>query len=246
MGTPHSADTARDPHSGTYTADTVQRYPYRRAEPSGCRTDDRNVDASTRSFLIDESVGARWNLSGSRDDYRKDTVPKNRHTPIPSPSRQPPTSPAVPDLAFQGLVAPFIQRLYRFLAVRLGDEREARDALQETLLAAWQGLPRLRDVDDPWPWLAGIAAHKAADVGRRRRPVLPLTDDSQRAVEADDTLSRCARRVQPSAGQGTRDSAASRLPPPVGGGDRAALGLRLGTVKLRVARARRLLLGELE
>src|SRR5918994_6324502 len=93
-------------------------------------------------------------------------------------------APAVPDVAFQGLVAPFIQRLYRFLVVRLGDEREARDALQETLVAAWQGLPRLRDVEDPWPWLAGISAHKAADVGRRRRVLLPLTDADQ-AAEPD-------------------------------------------------------------
>src|SRR5215204_2067743 len=93
---------------------------------------------------------------------------------------------AVLDLAFEALVSPFIQRLYRFLTVQLGDEREARDALQETLIAAWQGLSRLRDVNDPWPWLAGIAAHKAADVGRRRRVVLPLTEDDW-AVETDDT-----------------------------------------------------------
>ena len=162
------------------------------------------------------------------------------------PSVAPGLEPAVPDLAFQGLVAPFVQRLYRFLAVRLGDEREARDALQETLVAAWQGLPRLRAVHDPWPWLAGIAAHKAADVGRRRRAVLPLTDDADRAVEADDDSADVR-------------AAFSRLP------DKAreilllryflrlseeetaaALGLRLGTVKSRAARARRLLLGELE
>src|SRR5688572_22588379 len=93
---------------------------------------------------------------------------------------------AVPEPAFEALVAPFLQRLYGFLAVQLRDEREARDALQETLVAAWQGLPRLRDVADPWPWLAGIAAHKAADVGRRRRVLLPLTDDADWAVEADD------------------------------------------------------------
>ena len=42
------------------------------------------------------------------------------------PSAAPGLEPAVPDLAFQALVAPFIQRLYRFLAVRLGDERERR------------------------------------------------------------------------------------------------------------------------
>ena len=163
--------------------------------------------------------------------------------PITAPS---PAEPAVPDLAFQGLVAPFIQRLYRFLAVRLRDEREARDALQETLVAAWQGLPRLRDVDDPWPWLAGIAAHKAADVGRRRKVLLPLSDDADRAVEADDD-------------SGDVRAAFSRLPAKAReilllryflrlseDETAAALGVRLGTVKSRAARARRLLLEELE
>ena len=153
---------------------------------------------------------------------------------------------AVPDPAFQGLVVPFVQRLYRFLAVRLGDEREARDALQETLVAAWQGLPQLRDVEDPWPWLAGIAAHKAADVARRRRVLLPLTDDAGLAVEADGD----AADVR---------AAFSRLPAKAREilllryflrlseeETAAALGLRLGTVKSRAARARRLLLEELE
>ena len=152
---------------------------------------------------------------------------------------------AVPNRAFQRLVAPFIQRLYRFLVMQLRDEREARDALQETLVAAWQNLPRLRNVDDPWPWLAGIAAHKAADVGRRRRVLLPLADDADRAVEADDTSADVR-------------AAFSRLPVKAREilllryflrlseeETAAALGVRLGTVKSRAARARQLLLGEL-
>ena len=164
--------------------------------------------------------------------------------PLIVPSAAP--EPAVPNLAFQGLVAPFIQRLYRFLAVRLGDEREARDALQETLVAAWQGLPRLRDVDEPWPWLAGIAAHKAADVGRRRKPVLPLTDDAGRAVEADDNAAdvRAAFSRLPVK---AREILLLRYFLRLSEEETAsALGLRLGTVKSRAARARKLLLEELE
>ena len=151
---------------------------------------------------------------------------------------------AVPDLAFQGLVAPFSDRLYRFLAVRLGDEREARDALQETLVAAWQSLPRLRSVEDPWPWLVGIAAHKAADAGRRRRLHLPLTDDA-RAVEADDDSAdvRAAFNRLPAK---AREILLVRYFLRLSEEETAtALGLRLGTVKSRAARARRLLLDEL-
>ena len=35
---------------------------------------------------------------------------------------------------FEAFVSPYLQRLYRFLVLRLGDERDARDSLQETLL----------------------------------------------------------------------------------------------------------------
>jgi RNA polymerase sigma factor (sigma-70 family) len=163
---------------------------------------------------------------------------------LPDPLADP-SAPPVPDVAFQGLVAPFVQRLYRFLAVRLGDEREARDALQETLVAAWQSLSRLRAVDDPWPWLAGIAAHKAADVGRRRKPLLPLADDD-RAVEADDDSAdvRAAFGRLPAK---AREILLLRYYLRLSEEETAAaLGLRLGTVKSRAARARRLLLGELE
>jgi RNA polymerase sigma-70 factor (ECF subfamily) len=164
---------------------------------------------------------------------------------LAAPSAAPGLEPAVPDLAFQALVAPFVQRLYRFLVVRLGDEREARDALQETLVAAWQGLPRLRDVDDPWPWLAGIAAHKAADVGRRRRVVLPLTDDAERAVEADDR-SADVRAAFGRLPDKAREILLLRYFLRLSEEETAAaLGLRLGTVKSRAARARQLLLGEL-
>ena len=161
------------------------------------------------------------------------------------PSAAPGLEPAVPDLAFQALVAPFIQRLYRFLTVRLGDERDARDALQETLVAAWQGLPRLRDVDDPWPWLAGIAAHKAADVGRRRRVVLPLDDDADRVVEVDDD-SADVRAAFGRLPEKAREILLLRYFLRLSEEETAAaLGLRLGTVKSRAARARQLLVGEL-
>src|ERR671910_102500 len=86
---------------------------------------------------------------------------------------------------FEAFVSPYVQRLYRFLVLRLGDERDARDSLQETLLAAWQGLPQLREKDRPWSWLAGIAAHKASDSARRRLRAVPLSSvDEPYAEEA--------------------------------------------------------------
>ena len=149
------------------------------------------------------------------------------------------------DAAFQSLVVPFAQRLYRFLVVRLRDEREAKDALQETLLAAWSGLPRLRDAQEPWPWLAGIAAHKATDVARRRRPVLPLGERPERCYEPDGGAAdvRAALDRLP---EKAREVLLLRYLLRLSEEETAAvLGVRVGTVKSRAARARRLLLEEL-
>ena len=141
--------------------------------------------------------------------------------------------------AFEELVRSFGPRLHRFLAVRLGDERDARDALQETLIAAWQGLPRLRRADRFWPWLAGIAANKAADAARRRpslnghRPELAadVVSDAHGALAVRQALDRLPERW--------REVLLLRLVLGLSEEETAAaLGVRLGTVKSRTARAR--------
>lgn len=72
--------------------------------------------------------------------------------------------------AFEQLVVALAPAVHRFLSYRLRDDGEARDALQETLTAAWQGLPRLDNPSKLRAWLLGIAAYKAADAARRRPP----------------------------------------------------------------------------
>ena len=141
--------------------------------------------------------------------------------------------------AFEELVRIFGPRLHRFLAVRLGDERDARDALQETLIAAWQGLPGLRRADRFWPWIAGIAANKAADARRRRassnghRPELAaeVVADAHGALAVREALDRLPERW--------REVLLLRLVLGLTEDETAAaLGVRLGTVKSRTARAR--------
>lgn len=77
---------------------------------------------------------------------------------------------AANETAFEELVREFGPRVHRYLVARIGEEEEARDALQETLIAAWRDLPRLRHPERFWSWLVGIAAHKASDVVRRQLP----------------------------------------------------------------------------
>jgi RNA polymerase sigma-70 factor (ECF subfamily) len=144
---------------------------------------------------------------------------------------------------FETLVLPYVQRLYRFLVLRLGDERDARDALQETLLAAWQGLPQLREKARPWSWLAAIAAHKAADSARRRFRAVPLADVETSVEDGEPVEVLGALGRLPAA---AREVLLLRYLFRLSEAEVAeALGVRVGTVKSRAARARRLLLEEL-
>jgi RNA polymerase sigma factor (sigma-70 family) len=145
--------------------------------------------------------------------------------------------------AFEELVLWFGPRLHRFLAVRLADERDARDALQETLLAAWQGLPRLRRADRFWPWLAGIAANKAADSVRRRPNLNGHHPDLAADAVADAHGALVVRQALDRLPAVSRDVLLLRLVLGLSEEETAeALGVRVGTVKSRTARARSRLL----
>ena len=146
------------------------------------------------------------------------------------------------EAAFAEVVRLVGPRLHRFLVVRLGDERDARDALQETLVAAWQGLPRLRDPNRFWTWVCGIAAHKAADTARRRRP--PVAEPEEEPAHERDAASaldvRAALDALPAP---LRDVLLLRCVLHLSEQEVAeALGVRVGTVKSRTARARARLL----
>jgi len=144
------------------------------------------------------------------------------------------------EAAFELLAVELGPRLFRFLMARLGDERDARDALQETLIACWQRLRRLREPDKVWPWLAGIAAHKAADVLRQRRrrsreqPLEHLPTESEGDRPSPQLAGALAELPAP-----LRDVLLLRYLLQLSERETAeALGLRLGTVKSRSARGR--------
>lgn len=75
--------------------------------------------------------------------------------------------------AFDALIGPRIDRSFRTAVAILGNEADARDAVQEASLSAWRELPRLRDVDRFDAWLGRILVNACRHVRRtsKRRAV---------------------------------------------------------------------------
>jgi RNA polymerase sigma-70 factor (ECF subfamily) len=142
--------------------------------------------------------------------------------------------------AFEELVVRHGQRVYRYLAVQLRHESDADDALQDTLTAAWRGLPSLRSAERFRPWLLGIASNKAADAARRRQTTtaaegVSSSPDDSAMLELRDAVAGLPHHL--------REVVLLRYLVGLSEAEVAeALGVRLGTVKSRGARARRALM----
>lgn len=105
--------------------------------------------------------------------------------------------------AFAAIVRAYESQLYAHLVNMLGDPEAARDAAQDTFLAAYRALPRWRPPDDTRadalrplsPWLYRIATNKALSVLRARalRPAA-TTCASAHAAAADGFEDRFAAR----------------------------------------------------
>lgn len=70
--------------------------------------------------------------------------------------------------AFAFLIEPKADRLLRTARAILGDETDAYEAAQETLIAAWVHLPALRDADRFDAWLNRTLVNKCRDALRKR------------------------------------------------------------------------------
>ena len=82
--------------------------------------------------------------------------------------------------AFESLVRSRMDAMYRLSLAILGDEADAADAAQETFVAAWQELPRLRDLDRFDAWLQRVAVNSCRMTlrarGRRRIREIPIAE----------------------------------------------------------------------
>jgi DNA-directed RNA polymerase specialized sigma24 family protein len=71
--------------------------------------------------------------------------------------------------AFREFHAQYFDRLHEFLlVVARGQEHEAREALQETLVRVARRARTFDDEDAFWCWLKAVARNAARDAGRKR------------------------------------------------------------------------------
>jgi RNA polymerase sigma-70 factor (ECF subfamily) len=70
--------------------------------------------------------------------------------------------------AFETIVRARMDAVYRLTNAILGDEADAHDAAQETFVAAWRQLPRLREPARFEAWLQRVAVNAARQTMRAR------------------------------------------------------------------------------
>lgn len=146
--------------------------------------------------------------------------------------------------AFESIVLAKTEPLFRTALAIMGNEADARDATQETFVAAWRAFPRLRELERFDAWLGRILINQCRMALRQRRRV--------REIPMDERLER------PAADGADFDDAFDRLTVDqrallvlhhlhgYGVAEIAAwLGIPTGTVKWRLSRARRALAAEL-
>ena len=90
------------------------------------------------------------------------------------------------DEAFRQFQSIYFDRLYRFLlVVARGDETQAREALQETLLRVARHARRFGDEDAFWNWLRAVGRNAARDAARGRRRYVSLLERFTRGRHAE-------------------------------------------------------------
>lgn len=90
--------------------------------------------------------------------------------------------------AFAELVRRYQQTARAVCLTILRDEHSASDAAQDTFLAAYRSLAKLRDPSAFGGWLTQIARHRAMRMARNRRRELPLPESLAQSTTGQKDL----------------------------------------------------------
>ncbi len=89
--------------------------------------------------------------------------------------------------AFDALIRPRLDRLFRMAVAITRNESDARDAVQDACVSAWRELPRLRDRSRFDPWMAQILVNACrASLRRARRAQVREIDVADEGTSGDD------------------------------------------------------------
>jgi RNA polymerase sigma-70 factor (ECF subfamily) len=163
--------------------------------------------------------------------------------------------------AFDALIGPRLDRLYRMAVAITRSEADARDATQDACVLAWRELPRLRERAKFDPWLSQIVVNAARGVVRKtgRARVRELSSDAdaeagrarpERSTPAETDTFADSNAIQRAFGRLDGTTRALLVLHYVEGSPLAdiarATGSPVGTVKWRLSNARRALERALE
>jgi RNA polymerase sigma factor (sigma-70 family) len=87
--------------------------------------------------------------------------------------------------AFRAIYHKYLNPIYRYLNLKVGNVAEAEDLTSQVFLAALEGLPRYQDRGHFAAWLFSLARRKAADYYRQNARFTDLDEETPSPVAAE-------------------------------------------------------------
>jgi RNA polymerase sigma-70 factor (ECF subfamily) len=149
--------------------------------------------------------------------------------------------------AFESIVLARGEPLFRTALAILGSEADARDATQETFIAAWRAIGGLRDLDRFDAWLGRALINECRTLMKKRGRIREIQAPTE---TADPSAVDRSREFDEAFARLSIDQRSLLVLHHMHGYDvreiAAWLGIPTGTVKWRLSRARRALKAELD
>ena len=91
--------------------------------------------------------------------------------------------------------------LYRIARSYLNDDQEAEDAVQDTLIKAWEKRKTLRNIHQFQPWISRILSNRCKDILRKRKrwSFFPLEEDTVQVEmqETENAVLEAMKKLKP-------------------------------------------------